>query len=127
MPHLVEGDHDLLSGDGGFGKLAGLGSDPVENRDIADAENASDGAKTHVAHRIKQQRQSLHLGRFAARGRWREIAPARLAMIALHLAHNPVLHIIRSAAALATNLRHGGLFLSCHQWGTIKMVKSILT
>jgi hypothetical protein len=76
MPHLVERDHDLTGGDGGLGKLARLGANPVENRDVADAKNTGDGAKAHVAHGVEQQRQGLHRRRLAARRRLCEIAAA---------------------------------------------------
>jgi hypothetical protein len=122
MPHLVEGDHDLIGGGGGLGKLAGFGANPVEDRDVADAEKAGDAAEAHVAHGVEQQRQGLHRRRLAPRRRRREIVAARAAAIALHPTHNPVLYMVRRAAALATNLRHGGLILlvppmDCYQNG----------
>ncbi len=122
MPHLVERDDDLTGVSGRLGKIAGLGANPVQNRDVADPENAGDGAKTHVAHGVKQHRQRLHRRRLAARRRLREIASARLAVIALHLAHNTILYMIRRAAALAANVRHGGLLfllppITCHANG----------
>lgn len=108
MPHLVERDDHLLGFDRRLGQIAGFIADPVEDRDIADAEKARDGAKTHVAHRVKQQRQRLHRRRLATRRRHREIAPAGATAIALHLAHDAILYIVARATALAANLRHGG-------------------
>src|SRR5271163_2171284 len=48
---------------------------------------------------------SLHRRRLATRRRHCEIATAREAKIALKATHNSILHMIRSAAALATNQR----------------------
>ena len=109
MPHLVESEHDLIGGDGGLGKLTGFGANPVQNRDIADPENTSDGAKAHVAHGVEQQRQGLHRRRLAPRRRRREITTAGQAAIALQPAHHSILYVIPRAAALAANVRHGGL------------------
>jgi len=133
MPHLVERNHTLIGAAGGrrrfprgpiaaatpssrwvrksrrVGKLAGFATNPVQDGNIADAENAGNAAKAHVAHGIEQQRQSLH-PRWLASGRRRsEIASTRLASIALHVAHDTILHIIARTAALAADIRHGGL------------------
>ena len=122
MPHLVERDHHLLGLDRGLGKFAGFVADPVENRDIADTEKTRDGAKTYVAHGVEKQGQRLHRRRLATRRRHGEIAAARAAMIALNTAHNSIFHMVRSTAALATNLVHGGPLLpspprACYQNG----------
>jgi hypothetical protein len=109
MPHLVERDHHHFARDRGLGNLAGFIAHPVENRDIADAENTRDGAKTHVAHGVEKQGQRLHRRRLAARRRHGEIATARTAKIALNVAHNSIFHLVRGATALAANLVHGGL------------------
>ena len=93
MPHLVERDHDLIGADGWLGKLARFSTDPVQDGDVADAENAGNAAKAHVAHGVEQQHQSLHLWRLASGRRRGEIASARLASVALHLAHDSILHI----------------------------------
>ena len=50
-------------------------ADPVQNRDITDAEDARNGAKTDVAHCI-EHRQRLHRRRLATRRRHGEIATA---------------------------------------------------
>src|ERR1700753_1669413 len=52
MPHLIERDNDGLSRHGRFGQPAGFVANPLENRDIADPEKASDAAKAHIAHGI---------------------------------------------------------------------------
>jgi hypothetical protein len=56
MPHLVKRDDDRLRPHGRLGKLTGFVPNPVEHGNIADAENAADAAKTHIAHRIQHQR-----------------------------------------------------------------------
>ena len=53
MPYLVERDNDSLGRHGRFGQPAGLVTNPLEDRDIADPEKASDAAKAHIAHGIK--------------------------------------------------------------------------
>ena len=105
-------------------EVCALVTDPVENRDITDAEDARDGAKTDVAHCVEKHGQRLHRWRLATRRRHSEIAAARKATIALNATHNPILPMIRSAAALATNLAHGGPLShspprACHQNGEI--------
>src|SRR5271156_6603170 len=107
VPHLVESDDNHFSLGRGLWKLARFVADPVQNRDVADAENARDGAKADVAHGVEKQGQRLHRRRLATRRRHGEIATAREAKIALKATHNSILHMIRSAAALATNLAHG--------------------
>jgi hypothetical protein len=109
MPHFVECDHHLLSLDRGLGQVTGFVSNPVQNRYVADAENARDRAKTHVAHGVKQQRQRLHLRRFAARRRHCEIAAARAAVITLKTSCDAVQSVVARAAAFAANIAHGGL------------------
>ena len=42
MPHLVDRDDDLLRGDGGIGEFARFVANPVQDGDVADAENAPD-------------------------------------------------------------------------------------
>src|SRR5271167_1054939 len=96
----------------GSGKFASFVPNPVQNCNIADAENACDGAEAHVAHGVEKQGQRLHRRRLATRRRHGEIAAARKAMIPLKAPHNSIFHVIRSAAALAANLaHHGGLLL----------------
>src|SRR5271167_4779193 len=112
MPHLIERDHHQFSLERGLGKFASFVPNPVQNCNIADAENACDGAEAHVAHGVEKQGQRLHCRRLATRRRHGEIAAARKAMIPLKAPHNSILHVIRSAAALAANLtHHGGLLL----------------
>src|ERR1700691_1293358 len=82
-------------------------ADPVQNRHVADAENARDGAKADVALGVEKQGQRLHRRRLATRRRHGEIATTREAKIALKASDNSILHMIRRAAALATNLAHG--------------------
>jgi hypothetical protein len=122
MTHLVERDDN----DVGFGrwlrKFARCVTHPVENRHIADAENARDRTKTDVAHCIQKQGQRLHRRRLATWRRHGEIAAAREASIALDAAHNSIFYMIPSAAALAANLAHGGPLSrspprACHQNG----------
>ena len=110
MPHLVERDHDGLGRHGRFGQLAGLVTNPLEDRDIADPEKASDAAKAHIAHGIKHQRQSLHSRRLAARRRVREIAAAGLALVALQISNPAPLDVLCPLTALADNLAHGSPF-----------------
>jgi len=122
MPHLVERHHHLIGLDGGLWQVAGFVANPVEDRDIADAEKTGDGAKTHVAHGIKQQRQGFHRRRLATRRRHREIAPARAAVITLKTAYNAVQPVVARAAALAANIAHGGLHsllppMVCNEYG----------
>src|SRR5580658_4871952 len=107
MPHLVERDDNHFSLGRWFRKLARFVTDPVQNRDITEAEDARNGAKTDVAHSVEKQGQRLHRRRLATRRRHGEIATAREAKIALKATHNSILYMIRSAAALATNLAHG--------------------
>ena len=109
MPHLVERDDDWALGGGGLGNVARCGSDPVENRDVADAQQPGDRAKTHVTHRVEQHRKRLHRRRFAARRRLGEIASTGLAAKPLDATHDTIPHMIGAAAALATNLCHGTL------------------
>jgi hypothetical protein len=109
MPHLVERDNHLFGRARRRRQISGLIADPGENGDVADAEQAGDRTKTHVAHRVKQQRQSFHRRRLAARGRHGEIAPAGATEIALHPAHNAVFPVVACAAALAANIAHGGV------------------
>jgi len=76
MTHLVERyDHDV-----GFGcwlrKSARRVTHPVENRHIADTENARDGAKADVAHGVQKQGQRLHRRRLATWRRHGKIAAA---------------------------------------------------
>src|SRR5271170_7793585 len=112
MPHLIERDHHQLSLERGLGKFASFVPNPVQNCNIADAENACDGAEAHVAHGVEKQGQRLHRRRLATRRRHGEIAAARKAMIPLKAPHNSIFHVIRSAATLAANLaHHGGLLL----------------
>ena len=110
MPHLVERDNDGLAGHFRFGQPAGLVTNPLEDRDIADPEKASDAAKAHIAHGIKHQRQSLHSRRLAARRRVREIAAAGLALVALQISNRSPLDVIRPLTALADNPAHGSPF-----------------
>ena len=122
MPHLVERDDDLAGAGGRLGESARLGANPIQDRDIADAENAGDGAKAHIAHGVKQHRQRLHRGRFAARRRAGEIASAGLAQKTLRPAYNSVPYMITRAAALAANPCHGSLVFplkpdDCHENG----------
>jgi hypothetical protein len=102
--------------------LTSFVANPVQNRDIADAENARDGAETHVAHGVEKQRQRFHRRRLSARRRHREITTTRTAKIALLAAHNSIFYMAGGATPLAANLVHGGsLFRSppgaCHQYG----------
>ena len=106
MPHLVERDNDGLSRHGRFGQPSGFVTNPLEDRDIADPEQASDAAKAHIAHGIKHQRQSLHFRRLATRRRVREIASAGLALVALQIANRSPLDVIRPLTALADNPAH---------------------
>jgi hypothetical protein len=110
MPHLVERDNDGLGRHGRFGQPAGFVTNPLENRDIADPEKASDAAKAHIAHGIKHQRQSLHSRRLAARRRVREIAAAGLTLVALQISNRSPLDVIRPLTALADNPAHGSPF-----------------
>jgi hypothetical protein len=107
MPHLVERYDHLLGLDFGLRQLAGFVADPGENGDVADAEEARDRTKAHVAHGVEQHRQRLHRGRLAARRRHREIASARVTEITLHPAHNTVLPVVARATSLAVNIAHG--------------------
>jgi hypothetical protein len=107
MPHLVERDNDGLGRHGRFGQPAGFVPNPLEDRDIADPETASDAAKAHIAHGIKHQRQGLHGRRLAARRRVREIAAAGLALVALQISNRSPLDVIRPLTALADNPAHG--------------------
>jgi hypothetical protein len=107
MPHLVERDNDSLGRHGRFGQPAGFVTNPLEDRDIADPEKASDAAKAHIAHGIKHQRQSLHSRRLAARRRVGEIAAAGLALVALQISNPAPLDVIRPLTALADNPAHG--------------------
>ena len=110
MRHLVERDHDGLGRHRRFGPPAGFVTNPLEDRDIADPEKASDAAKAHIAHGIKHQRQSLHCRRLAARRRVREIASAGLALVALQISNRSPLDVIRRLTALADNPAHGSSF-----------------
>src|SRR5271169_4490284 len=96
MTHLVERDDN----DVGFGrwlrKFARCVTHPVENRHIADAENARDRTKTDVAHCIQKQGQRLHRRRLATWRRHGAIAAAREASIALDAAHNSIFYMIPS-------------------------------
>jgi hypothetical protein len=65
-PHLVESDDNHFSLGRWLGKLARFVADPVQNGHVADAENARDGAKAHVAHGVEKQGQILHMIRSAA-------------------------------------------------------------
>jgi hypothetical protein len=111
MPHLVERDNDGLSRHGRFGQSSGFVTNPLEDRDIADPEKASDAAKAHIAHGIKHQRQSLHFRRLATRRRVREIASAGLALVALQIANRSPLDVIRPVTTLADNPAHDSPFL----------------
>jgi hypothetical protein len=111
MPHLVERNNDGLGRHDRFGQPAGFGTNPLEDRDIADPEKASDAAKAHIAHGIKHQRQSLHGRRLAARRRVREIAAAGLALVALQIANRSPLDVIRPLTALAGSPTHSSPFL----------------
>jgi hypothetical protein len=126
MPHLVERDHDLIGCAARLGNLAGFVMNPVQDGDVADAEDAGNAAKAHVAHSVEQHRQSLHLRWFASRRCPGEIASAGLASVALHLAHDTILPIIDRTAALAADIRHGGLVLPCRQRVATNMVKCII-
>ena len=110
MPHLVERDNNSLGRHRRFGQPAGFVTNPLEDRDIADPENARDAAKAHIAHCVKHQRQSLHGRRLAARRRVREIAAAGLALVALQISNRSSLDVIRPLTALADNLAHGSPF-----------------
>ena len=112
MPHLVERDDHHISFGRGLGKFARFVADPVENRNVADAQKASNGAKTDIAHGVKKHGQRLHRWRLATWWRHGEIAAAGQTQVALEASNNPVLYMIRSAAALAANLAHGRR-LSC--------------
>ena len=109
MPHLVERYDHLLGLDRRLRQLAGFIADPGENGDVADAEEAGDRTKTHVAHGVEQQRQSFHRGRLAARGRHCEIASTGVTEITLRPAHNAVFPVVARAASLAANIAHGGI------------------
>src|SRR5271168_4706414 len=91
----------------GSGSLRASSRTQFRTAHVADAENARDGAKADVAHSAEKQGQRLHRRRLATRRRHGEIATAREAKIALKATHNSILYMIRSAAALATNLAHG--------------------
>src|SRR5271156_2168591 len=99
MPHLIERDPPQLSLERGLGKFASFVPNPVQNCNIADAENACDGAEAHVAHGVEKQGQRLHRRRLATRRRRGEIAAAREAMIPLKAPHNSIFHVIRSACS----------------------------
>src|ERR1700748_3536280 len=105
------GDNNSLGRHRRFGQPAGFITNPLEDRDIADPENARDAAKAHIAHCVKHQRQSLHGRRLAARRRVREIAAAGLALVALQISNRSPLDVIRPVTALADNLAHGSLCL----------------
>jgi len=87
--------------------LARFVADPVQNRHVANTEKASDGTETDIAHGVEKHGQSLHRWRLATRRRHGEIAAAGLTQITLEASNISVLYMIRSAAALATNLAHG--------------------
>lgn len=106
MPHLIERDDHRPTRHGGLRKPIRRVANPGENRDVTDAEDAGDGAKAHVAHGIQKQGQGLHLRRFALGWRHREVVAARLAAVALHAPHDPILHVIRRLAALANDPAH---------------------
>jgi hypothetical protein len=107
--------------------LTSFVADPVQNRDIADAENACDGAETHVAHGVEKQRQRFHSRRLSARRRHREIATTRTAKIALQVAHNTISYMVGGATPLAANLLHGGSLSVPRQGLATNMVNSILS
>ena len=111
MPDLVKRDDNPLGRHGRLGKLTGFIPNPVQHGNIADPENAGDAAETHVAHRIQQQRQRLHLRRLAPRRRIRETAPAGPAFIALQIPNDPALDVIRSLTAFADDRGQGSLLL----------------
>jgi hypothetical protein len=127
MSHLVERDNDGLGRHGRFGRPAGLVTNPLEDRDIADLETASEAAKAHIAHGIKHQRQSLHGRRLAARRRVREIAAAGLALLALQIANRSSLGVIRPLTALAGNPTHGSPFLRRTMPFCTRFLKCILS
>jgi hypothetical protein len=106
MPHLVEHQDHLRACDFGSWRFASFVADPIENRNITDAEQTGDGAKTHVAHGVEQQRQGLHGGRFAARRRHGEVAAATAAVVALMATDDPVLFEVPRATALAADGGH---------------------
>lgn len=127
MPHLVEGDDRLFGFDGGFRHVAGFVADPIENGDIAAAQQAGDRAEAHIAHGIEQQCQGLRRRRLAARRRHGEIASAGAAPIALHPAPDAVLRIVARAAALAADIRRGGPVSFMPPISSANMGNSILT
>jgi len=109
MPHFVERDHHHFALDRRLGSLASFVAHPVQNRDVADAENTRYGAKAHVAHGVEKHGQRFHRRRFPARRGHGEIAAARTTKISLNAAHDSIFHMVRGATALAANLTHGGL------------------
>jgi hypothetical protein len=109
MPHLVERNDDRLGGPSRLGELTGGLANPFQHRDIADAEKTGDAAKAHIAHRVQQHGQRLHLQRFAARWRVREMAAAGLTEIPLPVPNRPTLDVIRALATFADEPHHGSL------------------
>jgi len=108
MPHLVERDHDDFALHRRLGKPTRFIAHPVQYRDVADAKNARYGTKTHVAHGIEQNGQSLHRWRLAAWRRHGEIAATGMAKITLEATHDSIFPVVRRATALAANFTHGG-------------------
>ena len=113
MPHFIKQDGFVFVRDlpgrrrrRNVGKLLRLGTNPVQNRDIADAEDFPDAAKAHAADRVHRQRHVLHRGRLASRRSIGEVHPAGFAQITLVAAHDAILAQIGPAATLARNVRN---------------------
>ena len=113
MPHFIKHeDHGpglaRLCGRrrGHVGKVLRRGPDPVQNGDVADAQNPADAAKAHAADRVHRQRQILHRRRLASRRSIGEVHPAGFTQTPLVAAHETALHQIDRPAPLAANLRH---------------------
>ena len=113
MPHFIEKDRLVATGGiPGRRRRRNVrerlrpGTDPVQNRDVADAQNFGDAAKAHAADRMHRQRHVLHRRRLAPRRSIGEVHPAGFAQIALVAAHDAILAQIAPAATLARNVRH---------------------